>query len=173
MYFYIKRYLVRPWAAKKGIQLMQEAWKHSHHLKDKDFIRLKDSIEKCVKHVVGTARNSSNIERNLKKNISTANFKDSPHLFENSSHSNSESLLLHSILSRSNTQLSLANKKFNKNVPPKERFNKSCEDADTARENDLRQKRHIGKILDQQRIQHVITATEVSFRWQLGLLVGK
>ncbi len=40
---------VRPWAAKKGIQLMQEAYNYSVHLNDEDFIRLTQAVEKCNK----------------------------------------------------------------------------------------------------------------------------
>lgn len=54
-----------------------------------------------------------------------------------------------------------------------ERFSRECERTDKDRERNLLEKRYIGKILDQQRTQHVITATEVNFSWQLGLLIGE
>lgn len=44
---------MRPWAANKGIQLIQEAVAHSTHLKDEDFVRLIESVQKCIIHVIG------------------------------------------------------------------------------------------------------------------------
>lgn len=44
---------VRPWAAKKGIQLMSLAWQNSSALKDTEFTRLKTAIESCLVHVIG------------------------------------------------------------------------------------------------------------------------
>lgn len=36
----------------------------------------------------------------------------------------------------------------------------------------MQDKRYIGKILNSHREQNLITATEVNFRWQLGLQIG-
>ena len=67
-----------------------------------------------------------------------------------------------------------SNSNLQKLIPPKERFSRACEKADESRESELLEKRYIGKILKvQQRTQHVITATEVNFNWQLGLLIGE
>lgn len=63
-----------------------------------------------------------------------------------------------------------------KKMPPRQRFSEKCLDADRKREEVLLKKRYIGKILDQNSTAnnspHIFTTTEVSFRWQLGLLIG-
>lgn len=60
-------------------------------------------------------------------------------------------------------------------VPPRQRFGTSCLAADQIREDVLLKKRYIGKILENKNniSSPIFNSTEVSFRWQLGLLIGK
>ena len=170
---------VRPWAAKKGIQLLQEAVQHSAYLKNELFCELSRAIEKCILHVIGVRSGSGSSKGHLSPEVfkSRSNYdfmhhdqnlisdrhrKSVPQLYDEkettrSSYSNSSSIY----------------KKRNKVAPPSERFSKGCHSVEKSREDHLLEKRYIGKILDQQRTQHVITATEVNFRWQLGLLIGE
>jgi hypothetical protein len=55
---------------------------------------------------------------------------------------------------------------------PRVRFAEACADMDKRRQSVLVKKRYIGKILDIRRPDHILNTTEVSFRWQLGLLIG-
>lgn len=50
---------MRPWAANKGIQLIQEAVAKSSHLADEDFQRLIDSVQRCMLHLIGDRNTAS------------------------------------------------------------------------------------------------------------------
>ena len=163
---------------------MQVACNHSNNLNDTEFDRLIRAVEKCILHVVGgrnssTTRLTSNTEP-LKTSVSLINTYKYGH--ENAGFGDAHFRCSESVLydpkeagmTRSSTQSTAMDKsKHNKSLPPSVRFSKDCSDSDKKREKELLEKRYIGKILDQQRVQHVITATEVNFRWQLGLLIGK
>jgi len=70
----------------------------------------------------------------------------------------------------SSPSLHLEEKKL---LPPRQRFLQACEKLDTDMENVLLKTKCIGKIQPVNRVSQVITSTEVSFRWQLGLLIGE
>jgi hypothetical protein len=132
---------VQPWAARKGIQLLQEAFEYSNNLTDSEYVVLKNAVEKCLEHVIGG--------RNPAKQ----------HLISQSEN-----------LTRSNTQTGI---NLNKNLPPSKRFLQNCMLNDDRREHTLQDRRYIGKIHDSKRAHELITATEVNFRWQLGLKIGE
>ena len=203
---------MRPWAAKKGIQLLQEACRHSTHLKDDDFKRLIRAVERCILHVIGgrgatdspTTSSSSAAHTEFKTSYSMIDASAAAlHYMSGIQQRRSEPQLADIVdrnkaggkmtgtqsggtftlrrSSRSNQhQLTQQQQQQQQQQqrqqalqPPCSRFFKECLQTDKARERELLEKRYIGKILDQQRNQHVITVTEVNFRWQLGLLIGK
>jgi len=45
--------IVQPWASRKGIQLLQEAFNYSKNLTDTEYMRFKTAVEKCITHVIG------------------------------------------------------------------------------------------------------------------------
>lgn len=163
---------------------MQVACTHSGNINDTEFVRLIRAVEKCILHVIGGRSNAATTGEQgpqLKTSISVINTHNQSHenLMMCSNLRSSESQLYDSkeALNRqhSNSKVSdtAVNHKINKPLPPSERFSQECFITDKNRENDLLEKRYIGKILDQQRTQHIITATEVNFRWQLGLKIGE
>jgi hypothetical protein len=176
------RALVRPWAAKKGLQLINEAWKYSNNLKDADFGRLISAVEKCILHVIGGRNRNGGQDGSNKLSLCEPLNMKHTHSMINTSRQPHESGLLdsqrlsepqlndlsefHKARSRSHSR------GFNRQVPPRKRFVEECLRLDEEREKNLSNKHYIGKILDQKRVQQVITATEVNFRWQLGLLIG-
>jgi hypothetical protein len=145
----------RPWAANKGIQLLQIAWEkaYRHNTDDQDFIRLMKAIDQCIRHVIGERSNSIK----------------SSHSMTISNDPKCKIIDHHPISSPS-----LNIEKFNK-LPPKQRFLQACEKRDIEIEGDLLNTKSIGKIqpVNRAQQQQVITSTEVSFRWQLGLLIGE
>ncbi len=179
IYFYV--ILVRPWAAKKGIQLMEVACKHSDNINDTEFFRLIRAVEKCILHVIGgrsctsqcqsvdiqppELKTSNSVNNNI---ANTCHDLGMAHLRSSESQLYDEPVQRHHHFASTRSQ-----NPMNNVLPPSERFNQKCNLTDKRRENELLEKRYIGKILDQQRTQHVITATEVNFRWQLGLLIGE
>ncbi|CAF0873556.1 unnamed protein product, partial [Brachionus calyciflorus] len=64
-------------------------------------------------------------------------------------------------------------KKVDNKVSRRKKFEESCLERDKEREEVLLEDRLIGKILDINRQDSVITGSEVQFRWQLGLLIGE
>lgn len=134
---------VQPWAARKGIQLLQEAFHLSTSLTDTEYVKLRNSVEKCLSHVIGDRTNSPSLPSTNSTTTTTT------------------------------TEMLTRNTNMNKNMSPSMRFSQACMLADKKREHSLQDKRYIGKILDAQREQNIITATEVNFRWQLGLKIGE
>lgn len=61
----------------------------------------------------------------------------------------------------------------NKYLPPGERFKAFCSKVDQRRRSVLLDKRYIGKALESERSDYKIQPSEVSFRWQAGIQIGK
>ncbi len=163
---------------------MQVACTHSGNINDTEFVRLIRAVEKCILHVIGGRSSSSHRQsvdipaEPLKTSISASNTIANPNHQLGLAHLRSSESQLYDekeALQRQQhqTNATRSHHRMNKALPPSERFNQECNLTDRRREDDLLDKRYIGKILDQQRTQHVITATEVNFRWQLGLLIGE
>lgn len=174
---------VRPWAAKKGLHLMNLAWQNSSVLKDEDFYRLKVKVESCLLHVIGGRKQPSSGGSGTVHEVSPCirpstsmmiNQEPIPnhHQPRQLSHQNSLPQLSGS-KENINLPSSSARAKASTKLPPSERFSQECSRRDKDRESVLLVKRYIGKILPRQRPQNLITATEVSFRWQLGLQIGQ
>ncbi len=162
---------------------MQEACNHSNNLKDADFVRLIAAVERCILHVIGdrgsnkmspsTASISPFVyDMKSSKSFTVTNriHRDS---FLDHQHRKSEPELNELEKHTSKQSLVSSGKKHNSSRPPSERFSDQCQLTDREREKYLLQKRYIGKILDQKKTEKVIEVTEVNFRWQLGLLIGK
>lgn len=175
---------VRPWVAKKGIQLIQQAVLHSVNLNIDEFLRLIQAVERCILHVIGDRSNSqvSAIRlpiydvHQLRSSHSMIDSRHNHHLYDSmllDHQRKSVPQLVDLDRNRSSVSSSSSKIKHNKHIAPKKRFSISCLEADKKRENVLLEKRYIGKILDSTRPDYIINATEVSFRWQLGLLIGE
>lgn len=177
--------------------MIQEAVAHSDHLKDADCVRLIESVQKCILHVIGDRSNNSTpssagIGTNS-RNLSSSDISYYQQI--RISHSMSDSRnVTDSSLTEAHTRFSgpqLSDSSETKGAytrsssissqnkraliikePPRVRFSESCLRADKMREDVLLSKRYIGKILDIKRPDYIFTTTEVSFRWQLGLLIG-
>lgn len=76
-------------------------------------------------------------------------------------------------LRRSSSQIGRANLNPTIRLKPRDRFKEACERTDNQRETILLQRDYIGKIINIEKSSELIQSTEVSFRWQLGLLIGK
>lgn len=169
---------LRPWAANKGIQLIQEAMLNSVNLKDSEFIELKKAVEKCILHVIGD-RNSTNRQStteipHMKQSFSMIDSKHAENANLSAHHQKSVPQYLDRERRLSRSSLcSSTNQRNNRLLPPKKRFAAVCQETDRERESALMKKKFIGKILEVERPDNIINATEVNFRWQLGLLIGE
>jgi hypothetical protein len=173
---------VRPWAAKKGLQLINEAWKYSNILKDADFGRLINAVEKCILHVIGGRNRNSGPDGSGKPSLcEPSSLKHIHSMIATSRPAHEHNMLESQRLSEPQLselkEFNIARSRshsrgFNRQMPPYKRFVEECLRLDEDREKNLSNKHYIGKILNQKRVQQVITATEVNFRWQLGLLIG-
>ncbi|RNA15922.1 mitogen-activated kinase kinase kinase 4 isoform X1 [Brachionus plicatilis] len=135
----------RPWAANKGLHLVQVAVAHSVHLSSWEFSRLVQAVERCFSHLIGDNEHDSDcLLKPLARNIST-----------------------------SSRSLSFTPKITNKSLPPRNRFDQACQQFDQEIEKRRFKDRSIGKILEINRQDWIIAGTEVQFRWQLGLLIGE
>lgn len=63
--------------------------------------------------------------------------------------------------------------RVNKSLPPRSRFELECDKLEKMRETSLADKGYVGKVLESERCDHKIQPSEVSFRWQIGLQIGK
>ena len=134
----------RPWAASKGLHLIQVAVAYSAHLSSTDFSRLVLAIERCFSHLIGDLAKDEN-------------FSEPFQLSDSSSNQN----LNHSL------------KSINKLQPPIKRFEEACSILEQNIQIKRRECRIIGRQLDINRQDWIIAGTEVKFRWQLGLLIGE
>ena len=141
--------LVQPWAANKGLQLMQVSFTHSHHINNEEFYRLNRAVEKCILHVIGGRNNSQRIsaeplEQPLKTSISvsnTSNISGHGGINMDSNLRASESQLYDKMNSRRLSEVHVSHEK-NKMLPPGERFSQACAMTNKARENELLDKRY-------------------------------
>lgn len=133
----------RPWAANKGVQLIQAVISSSKYLETWDFKKLSTAVERCLAHLKGEDESG-----NFLHPLSQA-------------------------LNVSQSSLNHYAKKSNKSLPPQKRFEAACLNADQLRESNLLNARYIGRILETNRQDCIINGTEVQFRWQLGLLIGE
>lgn len=58
-------------------------------------------------------------------------------------------------------------------LPARDRFELECARIDLQRRSVLFDKRYIGKVLESERSDYIIQPSEVSFRWQAGIQIGK
>jgi hypothetical protein len=167
-------FIVRPWAAKKGIQLIQIAVQHSLNLKIEDFARLIRAVEQCMVHVIGDKPSIKRLlsQPNLDQQVTTSQtMANSASTDLNPASTASNAPRRKSTVASIRRASSLLGK--NKNVRPRDRFGEGCLRTDNMREALLVEKKYIGKIINIERSSELIQSTEVSFRWQLGLLIGK
>jgi hypothetical protein len=181
-FYFIQK--VRPWAAKKGIQLIQIAVQHSLNLKVEDFVRLVRAVEQCMIHVIG---DKPSIKRLLSQpnitNMSDLTQQQQQQAISSSSSTDfqqqQQQQTRRSNTHRASTTLRTNNSKTQlHSTRPRDRFTEACARTDNMREALLMDKKYIGKIMAMERAgsngeQQLIQHTEVNFRWQLGLLIGK
>ena len=118
-------------------------------------MRLKRAIENCIRHVIGERSNSRNGMNSSHSMLINVDPKCK--------------IIDHHPVSSPSLHLPV----YEKKLPPRQRFLQACENQDRDMENVLLKTKSIAKIQPVNRVSQVITSTEVSFRWQLGLLIGE
>ena len=183
----------RPSWARKGFHLMNEVFKpqNSQHLTQKEFDELRNRVEGCIKHVIGTKREKpiaendsfdltdTTYKRNMRNLISYEKSvslneqnkiqEQKPNISSQLPHSQSSVVL--------RAQEFLQEQQIKTLLPPHKRCSIKCKERDESRTLALKECHLIGKTIERTENsfnmnEAKINVRRVDFRWQRGNKIG-